>query len=144
MSQALDKPIAMQLRAGYQASRKYYRFAAGAMTGLTVAMIALCAATGSWGYLALAGAMLIPLSAYIVYRTAKLPGPDVLEAALAEPERVTTILKLVTPRTRILGVEIDGAIVPLRFETEAELDEARKQLAAKAPKATVVPPLDKS
>jgi hypothetical protein len=142
MSQALDKPIAMQLRAGYQASRKYYRFAAGAMTALTVAMAALCAATASWGYLALACAMLVPLTAFIVYRTAKLPGPDVLEAALAEPERVTTILKLVTPRTRILGVEIDGAILPLRFDTEAELDRARRGLAEKATKATLVPPLD--
>jgi hypothetical protein len=143
MTTALAKPVADQLRAGYAASRRFYRTGALAMTGLTGVMVAICLATSSWASLALVGALFVPLWLFVLYRTWRQPGPDLLERAIDAPERISTILKLVTPRTRLLGVELDsGEMLALRFATERELDGARRALAAQASNASVVPPLD--
>jgi hypothetical protein len=145
MTSALAKPVADQLRAGYAASRRFYRVGAGAMTALTVAMTAICLATSSWASLALVGGLFVPLWLFVLYRTWRQPGPELLARAIDTPERIATILKLVTPRTHLLGVELDsGEMLALRFGSERELDDARRALAERAENATLVPPLDKS
>ncbi|MCW5807973.1 MAG: hypothetical protein KIT31_36815 [Deltaproteobacteria bacterium] len=141
---ALDRPMVTALRASYEASRRHYRLAAVAMSALTVALAAICVATGSWTSLALVGVMFIPLWLFVGYRSMKFVGPDVVDDVLASPERVTLILKLVTPRTHVLGVELDdGRLVPLRFPDEASLEKARLYLAERSPKATISPPIDR-
>ena len=126
----------------YEESRKHYRFAALAMSALTLVLATLCAVTGSWGSLALVGVFFIPLWLFVGYRSVKFVGRDAVDAVIASPERVTMILRLVTPRTHILGVEIDdGRMIPLRFPDEEALETARVFLAQRSPKATISPPL---
>jgi len=144
MTTALAKPVADQLRAGYASSRRFYRAGAAGMSALTVVLTALCLATSSWASLALVGALFVPLWLFVLYRTWKQPGPELLARAIEQPEHITTILKLVTPRTRLLGIELDsGEMLALRFPSERALDETRRALAAQAPSASVVPPLDR-
>jgi len=144
MTTALAKPVADQLRAGYAASRRFYRLGAGAMTAFTVAMTAICIATASWASLALVGALFVPLWLFVLYRTWRQPGPELLARAIDAPESISTILKLVTPRTRLLGIELDsGEMLALRFTSERELDDARRALADQASNATLVPPLER-
>jgi hypothetical protein len=130
------------MRAADAANRRLYKVSAGVMTAIVIALVAVCLVVGAWGSLALVAATFVPLWLFMVYRTWKLPGRHLVERAITRPDSITALIKLVTGRTRILGIELGPEMLALRFASEAELDAAQRALAALAPDATVAPPLD--
>lgn len=143
MTTALTKSVAEQLRAADTATRRIHRLGAGLMSALVIALVGVCAFTGSWGWLAVVGILFVPLWLFVVYRTWKLPGRHLVERAITRPDSITALIKVVSGRARILGIELGPEMLALRFGSEADLDAAQRALAALAPDATVAPPFDR-
>jgi len=139
---AIAKSVAASIRAADSATRRSYRLASGVMTALVIALTGVCLFVGAWGSLALVGLLFVPLWLFVLYRTWKLPGRHLVERAITRPESISAIIKLATGRSQILGLELGPEMLALRFSSEAELDTVRRALAARAPDATVAPPLE--
>ncbi|HEV7555353.1 MAG TPA: hypothetical protein VGO00_07870 [Kofleriaceae bacterium] len=141
MTTALARSVAARIRAADAATRRAHRLAAAGMTAIVAILIAVCCIAGAWGSLALVGVAFVPLWLFVVYRAYKLPGRELVERAITRPDSITSLLKVVTPRSRILGIELGPEMLALRFASESDLDDTRRALAALAPDASVVPPL---
>lgn len=135
--------MAVSLRIADARSRRYHRFAAGLMTLLVVGLISVCLATGSMMSLLLVLVAFVPLWLFVGYRAYKLPDASLVERAITRPDSITSLIKIITPSSKVLGIELGPQMLALRFPTEAGLDEAMAALAALAPDASVVPPLSR-
>src|SRR5262249_35300001 len=102
VTQALAKSVADRMRAADAATRRFHRRGAGWMTALVVGLAAACSAAGAWGSLAIVGIAFVPLWLFVVYRILKLPGPHLVERAITRPDSISSLIKLVTSRSKIL------------------------------------------
>jgi len=142
VTKALAKSVALSMRAADASTRRIYRLGTGFMTALVVVLVAACSLTASWGSLAVVGLLFVPLWLFVAYRTWKLPGRHLLERAITRPDSITALIKVVSGRSQILGIELGPEMLALRFASEADLETARRALAALAPDATVAPPFN--
>jgi len=113
------------------------------MSAFVVGLTAVCIATGSMMSLLLVLIAFVPLWLFVAYRAYKLPDTSLVERAITRPDSITSLIKIITPGSKVLGIELGPQVLALRFGSEAQLDEARAALAALAPDASVVPPLSR-
>ena len=78
----------------------------------------------------------------MLYRAAQMPGRDVIEDAIANPERIVVIFSVDSGRIKLLAIKLDDdRRMTLRYKREDELELVRRALAKAAPKATISPAL---
>jgi len=69
-----------------------------------------------------------------------MPGRDVIEDAIAVPERITVIFSVDSGRIKLLAIKLDDdRRMTMRFKRDDDLDLVRRALAKAAPNATISP-----
>jgi len=138
----LDDRTATLLRAGYNASRRFHWGSAIAVTAITAGCVILVFASGEHGlpmYMALS---FIPMAVFVLYRATKMPGPEVVEAIIATPERVSVIFSVDSGRIKLLAIKLDDdRRITVRIKHDSDLELVRRALAERAPEASISPPL---
>ena len=139
---ALDDRIATLLRAGDTASRRFHWGSAIVVAVISVSMLILELGWGDHGLTLVMALAFIPASVFVLYRAYQMPGRDVVEDAIAVPERIVVIFSVDTGRIKLLAIKLDDdRRMTLRYNRDDELELVRRALAKAAPKASISPAL---
>ena len=120
---ALPPDIAALLRAGYRASRQYVRVSAWTMIGAGAVMTVAFAVALDATYAIGVGAVLGGLAVLATVRALRFPGSELLETAVAHPERIDEVIWVQqrSGDTLLLTIGARGVTVRPRGRSEAEV-----------------------
>jgi hypothetical protein len=126
---ALPPDIAELLRAGYRASRQYVRVGAWTMIGAGAAMTVGFAVALDASYAIGVGVVLGGLAVLATVRALRFPGPELLETAIAHPERIGEVIWVQQRSGDTLLITVDDRGVTVRPGSRTEAEVLRRALA---------------